>query len=101
MPVVYLRRLKRGGKPVIVNIEPPKGVPQVEVRQEQHWLVGTTVQLSGLLAKPELNGRVGAVHGFNAKTERFEVLLHETAEDAQKWITVRYANLVQVSLPLT
>ena len=99
--VVYLRRLKRGGKPVIVNIEPPKGVPQVEVRQEQHWLVGTTVQLSGLLAKPELNGRVGAVHGFNAKTERFEVLLHETAEDAQKWITVRYANLVQVSLPLT
>ena len=36
------------------------------------------MRLDGLAARPELNGRLGVVHGYDPATERLQVLLQRT-----------------------
>ena len=64
------------------------------------------VRVVGLRSKPELNGRLGVVHGVDAATERLHVLLESPAsslgdtnvalgDSPKKWVKIRYENIVQ------
>ena len=104
--VLYLRRQKRAGVAHVVQVEPPRLT--VSGFEQSHWLVGSYVRLCGLKAKPELNDRVGTVHGYDEKADRLEVLLdHQPCEDdrgigvldarsgarRRRWVCVRPGNV--------
>jgi len=98
--VLFMRRLKRHGQPTVVSVEPP-GIVVVDVSDStDHWLVGSVVRLTGLSARPELNGRIGSVHGFDPATDRLQVLLQrqpDLPELSHKWLKVKETNVVPVS----
>ena len=82
-----LARLDLGGSRFAANLDGST----FSLRSGRHIVV------TGLRATPDLNGRAGAVHGYNEKTERFEVLLADEKQHGheRKWISIRYANLVE------
>ena len=60
---------------------------------EFNSLLGRRVKLSGLTARPELNGQVGRVFSCHDSTGRAGVKLDS---DGSRTLAIRFANLVQI-----
>ena len=60
--------------------------------QNRHPLCGKRVRIQGLMARPELNGCIGKVDSYDARTERLGVFAKDEAGNISK-LAIKAANL--------